>query len=95
MVQGDITSPLFFVLALQLILKRHDKVSGKDVPFSGDIVHTLAYADDAALLDRDVETATARVMTINVGKTEVVQFCEQGKVPASTAAETRAICNHK
>ena len=106
-VQGDITSPLFFVIALQLILKRHDKVCGKGVQFAGDNVHTLAYADDAALLDKDVETATARVtaiavgskidadMSINSDKTEVVQFCEQGRVPTSSAEEMRALCKHK
>ena len=106
-VQGDITSPLYFVLALQLILKRHDNVSGKGVPFAGDTIHTLAYADDAALLDKDVATVTARVsaiskgsrkdadMTINSDKTEVVHFREQSRVPASSTAELRAVCKHK
>ena len=62
------------------------------MPFAGDTIHTLAYADDAALLDKDVATATARVsaiskgsrkdvdMTINSDKTEVVHFREQSRV---------------
>ena len=52
-------------------------------------------------------TATARVtaiaqgslkdadVSINSDKTEVVHFCEQGRVPASTAAEMQAVCKHK
>ena len=52
-VQGDITSPLFFVLSLHLILMCHDNVSDKGVPFAGDIIHTLPYADDVDLLDKD------------------------------------------
>ena len=105
-VQGDITSPLYFVLALQLILKRHDNVRGKGVPFADGIAHTLAYADDAALLDGDTDTATLRVtaiakgsaedadMAINVDKTEVVHFCEQGRVPTATRADMTGICKH-
>ena len=107
-VQGDITSPLYFVLALQLILKRHDNVSGKGICLSnGDTIHTLAYADDAALLDKDLSTATARItaiaegsakdadMSINKDKTEVVQFREQSQISAATAAEAKAQCKHK
>ena len=50
-IQGDIMSPLYFILALELILHRHDNVAGKGVDFGGRRVHTLAYADDAVLLD--------------------------------------------
>ena len=77
-------SPLLFIIVLQLILKRHDNVSGKGVTIAGDIIHTLAYADDAALLDENINSATTRVtaiamgsktdadMSINKAKTEVV-----------------------
>ena len=83
-VQGDITSPLYFVLALHLILQRHDNIVGKGVEFAGTTIHTLAYADDAALLDTDVSTVTTRItviaqgsksdsdMSINITKTETV-----------------------
>lgn len=50
-VQGDITSSLYFILALELILKTHDKTVGKAVAVGGKVVDTLGYADDAALLD--------------------------------------------
>ena len=50
-VQGDITSPLYFILDLQLIMKRHDTLAGKGVPFANTILHTLGYADDIALID--------------------------------------------
>ena len=33
-------------------------------------------------------------MTINSDKTEVVHFCEQGRVPESTAEEVKAVCKH-
>ena len=51
-VQGDITSPLYFILALELILHiHHDNFPGKGVPLGDVILHTLGYADDAALID--------------------------------------------
>jgi hypothetical protein len=55
-VQGDITSPYYFILALEAVLRRHDKIPGKGVDFDGTRIHTLGYADDAALIDSDVET---------------------------------------
>ena len=63
-IQGDITSPLFFVLVLELILRTHDRARGKGVDFGGERVHILGYADDATLLDSDIATATERVSAI-------------------------------
>ena len=106
-VQGDITSPLYFVIALQLILSRHDNIDGKGVIFAGDTVHTLVYVDDTTLLDTDTKTAAALVtaivrgsqkytdMTINTGKTEVIHFREQGCIPKSTSEDVKAVCKHK
>ena len=83
-VQGDITSPLYFILALELILRTHDVHPEKGVELHGQSVFTLGYADDAALLDNSIEVATERVtaiatgsrsdadMTINIDKTEVM-----------------------
>ena len=51
-VQGDITSPLYFILALELILRRHDAVEGKGVSLADTVLHSLGYADDIALIDR-------------------------------------------
>ena len=45
--QGDILSPLFFILTLELIFRRHDSNPDSDVTLGQTIVHTLAFADDA------------------------------------------------
>ena len=66
-VQGDIVSPLYFILALQLILERCDISADKGVSFGGHNVHTLGYADDAALLDETPEITTKRVTAIAPG----------------------------
>ena len=97
-------------MALELILKRHDNAvpltSVKGVTFGGQRIHTLGYADDAALLDDDIRTATTVVtkfvtdskrdedMTISISKTEVMHVQEQGHIPSATAAEARAVCKH-
>ena len=52
-VQGDITSPLYFILALDYLFHLHDNVTGKGVTFGDILIHTLGYADDAALADDD------------------------------------------
>ena len=72
--------------------------------FGGKTISTLGYADDAALLDRDIVTASARVtsiaqgsrtdadMVISIDKTEGMHVREQGRVPRATAAEAAAVC---
>ena len=40
-VQGDITSPLYFILALELILEKYDTHPSKGVDFGDVRVHTL------------------------------------------------------
>ena len=105
-IQGDITSPIYFILALELIMKRHDKNHNKGIVFGGHRVHTLGYADDAALLDNCCDTATDRVtsistgsrddadMTINISKTEVMHVQEQGRVAPVTAEEATKACKY-
>ena len=104
--QGDITSPLYFILALDLILREHDVSKDKGVLFGGECVHTLGYADDAALLDSKLETAMTRVtaisqgskqdadMEINASKTEVMHVKEQGRVSPMTTSEAKRVCKH-
>ena len=41
-----VISTLYFILDLELVLKRHDKVINKGVNFGGRRVHALGYADD-------------------------------------------------
>ena len=70
-VQGDITSPLFFILALELILRRYDNREDKGVSFMGSMLHTLGYADDIGLADEGsdegVQRTTERVSSISQG----------------------------
>ena len=106
-VQGDITSPLYFILALELLLKRHDTLTNKGVSFGSVTVHTLGYADDAALLDKNRDVATARVtaiaqgsmrdadMEISISKTKDMHVCRQGKVTKTTPAEAIKTCKFK
>ena len=105
--QGDITSPLYFILALELILKTYDIHPNKGTTLSGQKIYTLGYADDAALLDEDIEVATSRVtaiaigskdaadMTINADKTEVMHVSDQEPVSSTTDAEATKVCKFK
>ena len=106
-VQGDITSPVYFILALELILAMHDRHQSKGVDFNQIRVHTLGYADDAALLDYDDCVASQRVtdiaqgseadadMQISVAKTKTMHVCAQGEVSKTTNAEAEEVCKHQ
>ena len=101
-VQGDITSPLYFIIALEAILRKHDRHQHKGVSFGGTTVATLGYADDAALLDKDPKVASERVtaishgsevdadMKISIPKTKCMHIMSQGKAPTVTNAEAKA-----
>ena len=107
-VQGDITSPLYFILALDLILRRYDDVAGKGVAFGDILLHTLGYADDVALIDyghpAGIEMASNRVtaiaagskkdadMTIKIKKTKVLHVRTQDPITATTEAEALNVC---
>ena len=67
MIQGDLTSPIYFIVALEAILRRHDNIDGKGIEFGGVRLHTLGYADYAALIDANSATASARVTSIAQG----------------------------
>ena len=75
--QGDIMSPLFFILALEYILRLHDNTQGKGVTLSSTPptrISTLGYADDLALTDygdvSGTNKATSRVSEISAGSRE-------------------------
>ena len=105
-VQGDITSPLYFIIALEAILRDHDKhpSKGTEMTTTGTHIHTLGYADDAVLVDESPLVAELRVnaiskgskedadMHINVDKTECMHLQTQDKVHKSTATEAEAQC---
>ena len=75
-----------------LVLRRHDNIDKKCIDFGGVRLHTLGYADDAALIDMNPTIASARVtsiaqgskrdadMKINIVKTECVHVKRQQSV---------------
>ena len=93
---------MYFILALEALLRKHDSNPYKGVPFGGTTVHTLGYADDAALLDVRPEVATERVtaiatgskidadMEISVSKTKVMHIRRQEKCSPVTDLEAKA-----
>ena len=108
-VQGDITSPLYFILALEAILRKYDSTTNKGthMTHTNTWVHTLGYADDAVLVDENVNNAETRVnaiaqgsrksadMSINVTKTECMHLQQQDPLRIPTAEEAKAQCKHK
>ena len=73
--QGDVTSPLFFIMALELILRRHDAANpDTGVPMADILIHQLGYADDLAAMDvgtpEGVLRLTDRVGSISQGSRE-------------------------
>ena len=67
-IQGDIVSPLCFIIALEALMRRHGG-KGHTGAF-GVLIDRLEYADDAALIDADADAATARVTTLAAGAEE-------------------------
>ena len=106
--QGDVTSPLYFIFALDLILRRHDEVKHKGVPLASTIVYTLGYADDIALIDTGDEDGISRAservtsikvmskkdadMSVSLPKTKVLHVCAQGQVQQPTQKEAAVKC---
>ena len=102
-VQGDITSPLYFILALELILPRYDDDTAKGLPFANPMLHTLGYAEDVGLIDigniEGCQRASERVSSIAVGsrddadigisipKTKVLHVRRQDDTSATTSEE--------
>ena len=109
-VQGDITSPLYFILALEAILRIHDERSDKGVTLAETIIHTLGYADDAALVDAGDEEGILRAservsaiaegsrtdadMVISIPKTKVLHVRAQDAVSRTTNREAEAACKY-
>ena len=80
--QGDLISPLYFIIALAYVFKESDP--GGSAKILGLLIDALFYADDAALLSSTAEEAAKRMdaiskalremadMEIHLGKTKVV-----------------------
>ena len=99
-------SPLFFIIALEFILRDYDTVSGKGVSLGTSCIHTLGYADDLALTDSGdadgISKATSRVsaiaegsrcdadMQVKLAKTKILHVRAQDPVSETTNEEASA-----
>ena len=100
--QGDIFSPVAFIAGLWRIFSVHDKpgagISLGSAPYSVHI-SDLAFADDAALIDQDVQISSERLtgistgseedaaMTISLPKTKAMHIHHRDKVSSTTEEE--------
>ena len=105
--QGDITSPIYFILALELILRLHDK-HPEGVSLFDTIISTLGYADDLGLLnyadEEGLKKASERITAIAIGsridadmkvslpKTKVLHVQEQDPITETTNDEAKSQC---
>ena len=109
-VQGDITSPLYFILALELILRMHDTVEDKGITLADTVIHTLGYADDVALIEygeeKGIKNLSTRLtniaegskkdadMSISIEKTKTLHVREQDPVSKTRAEEAAEVCKY-
>ena len=81
--QGDITSPLYFILTLELILRKYVRMMQYRTKvfhsWTSFCIYTLVYADDMALLEEgevaDVKRLSDRVTEISVGSRKDADTC--------------------
>ena len=71
-VQGDIFSPVCFIIALECLMRRSDKGGG--VTVLGVLLSRLEFADDAALIDESIEKASERISSIAKGSRELADM---------------------
>ena len=62
-VQGDIVSPILFILALDNLIQLYDK-SGKGVQCGPINYRVLGYADDAALMENEIDDMSTRLTAL-------------------------------
>ena len=107
--RGDVTSPLFFILALELILHRHDAVSPeKGITIADTLIHILGYADDVAVLDKGTvegcQRLSSRVTDISQGSKKDADeqgedffdvFKKQDAITPTTPEEAAGQCKCK
>ena len=67
-VQGDIFSPVCFIIALECLMRRSDKDG--EVTVLGVLLSRLEFADDAALIDESIDQASERISSIAKGSRE-------------------------
>ena len=101
-VQGDIISPILFIIALDQIVQETDtRGLGVNVGNIKDL-RVLGYADDAAMISMTVEEMTQRITTFadaalskadmltKLSKTWSQHVCKQEKQAPATSAEIAA-----
>ena len=104
--QGDIFSPVAFIAGLMHIFKTHDNPNaGVTVgSFPNEVTITsLEYADDAGLVDVNIQEASTRIssiakgsredaaMTISIPKTKVMHVHKKARVSATTEEEIASL----
>ena len=75
MIQGDIISPIFFILDMERIFRKHDPsptgtTVGKHLDaMVGNYLHVgvLGHADDAAIVSHETDKLTQRLSRIDAG----------------------------
>ena len=101
-IQGDIISPVLFILALDALVQQYDEVHGKGFK-CGRILRldVLGYADDVALISANVDDMTRRLtaianasrdnadMNVSIPKTFTQHVHRRGKLKV-TKAEAKA-----
>lgn len=95
-------------MALELILRRYDSDSRRGVTLADSLIHTLGYADDAALTEDGEEEGIQRLaervtsitsgsragadMDINLDKTKTLHVRRQDAVSKTANAEADEVC---
>ena len=101
MIQGDIISPIFFILTMEQLFRVHDP-SPTDVKVGNYLqVGVLGYVDDAAFISLDTTTMSTRLTNISIGshqdadmiihkgKTKAMHVERQTKMPPPTEKEIK------
>ena len=70
-IQGDIPSPVVFLVALDRLLKEHGSLNTGLRITPNLILSDLEFADDAALPNKDVKTASDRLTHLDTKAKEV------------------------
>ena len=96
-IQGDIPSPVYFLVALDKLLKNHGGNSNHGIPLTADLIlRDLEYADDAGLADTNTAASSHRVthldskgneeagMTISATKSKAQHIAHKPKVSETT-----------
>ena len=106
-IQGDIPSPVIFLVALDRLLKEHGGLNTGIMVTEELLLSDLEFADDAALPNEDTDTASNRLthldekareeagMSISVPKTKVQHIMHRPKVSQTTEDDITSLPSEK